>query len=218
MRGRRGPKQDSEEAANPLPYLLWLKMAQEFPAERLPASLPGDGLQAWEELYDFLGPRVWPMLMQMLPDSALAEEVFREAFVQLAASAPRLRQQDGSLAVWFVTLARQLALGRLRQATDSPSPTPAGASLLVETFFWLPRQQALLQLEERMGLLKKIVNQLPKPQRKIVELASQGGCLEAEIATTLGMPQAKASTELRAAMSFLRHRLRAVLGIWTANI
>ncbi len=193
-------------------------MAQEFPSERLPAPLRGDGLQAWEDLYDFLGPRVWPMLMQMLPDSALAEEVFREAFVQLAASSSRLRQQDGSLAVWFVTLARQLALGKLRRAADPPSPTAAGDRLLVETFFWLPRQEALLQLEERMGLLKKIVNQLPKSQRKVVELASLGGCPEVEIATTLGMPQARASTELRAAMSFLRHRLRAVLGIWTANI
>ena len=69
-----------------------------------------------------------------------------------------------------------------------------------------------------MGLLKKIVNQLPKSQRDAVEMAFLEGCPAAEIAIRLGMPLAKATTELRAAMSFLRHRLRAVLGIWAANV
>jgi len=202
----------------PSSVFLRLEMVQELPAERLPDFLAEHNSQAGEELFDFLGPRVWPMLRQMLPDCALAEEVLSEAFVKLGDNAQLLRQQAGSLAVWFVALARQLALDRLRRATDPPAPTPAGADLLVETFSWLPRPDALLQLEERMGLLKKVVNQLPKSQRKVVEMAFLEGCPEAEIATRLGMPLARASTELRAAMSFLRQRLRTVLGIWTANI
>jgi DNA-directed RNA polymerase specialized sigma24 family protein len=115
-------------------------------------------------------------------------------------------------------LARQLALNRLRRANDLPASPPAGTGMLATTLTWLPRPDGVLQLEERMGLLKKIVNQLPKSQRQAVEMAFLEGCPAAEIATRLGMPLAKATTELRAAMSFLRHRLRAVLGIWTANI
>ena len=158
------------------------------------------------------------MLRHMLPDRALGEEVLREAFLRLGDHAELRRRDGGSLALWFVALARQLALDRLRRATDLPAPTPAGADLLAESLAWLPRPDAVLQLEERMGLLKKVVNQLPKSQRKVVEMAFLEGCPEAEIATRLGMPLARASTELRAAMSFLRHRLRAVLGIWAANI
>jgi RNA polymerase sigma-70 factor (ECF subfamily) len=156
------------------------------------------------------------MLRQMLPERALAEEVLREAFVRLGADAPRLRRAGGSLTLWFVALARQLALDRLRRGAGFPAS--AGADWRTDTLAWLPRPEAVLQLDERMGLLKKIVNQLPKSQRKAVEMALLEGCPEAEIATRLGLPLAKATTELRAAMSFLRHRLQAVLGVWTANI
>jgi RNA polymerase sigma-70 factor (ECF subfamily) len=158
------------------------------------------------------------MLRHMLPDRALAEEVLHEAFEKLGDNAQRLRRQGGSLAVWFVALARQLALDRLRRANDLPASPPAGAGLLAATLTWLPRPESVLQLEERMALLKKIVNQMPKSQRKAVEMAFLEGCPAAEIAIRLGMPLAKATTELRAAMSFLRHRLRAVLGIWTVNV
>jgi DNA-directed RNA polymerase specialized sigma24 family protein len=73
-------------------------------------------------------------------------------------------------------------------------------------------------LEERLGLLRKVVNQLPKSQRRALELAFfEGRSLEG-IAAASGVPQARAATELRAALLFLRHRLRAVMGKWTANI
>ena len=77
-------------------------MVQKLPVERLPDSLPDYNSQAWEELFDFLGPRVWPMLRHMLPDCALAEEVLSEAFLRLGDNAQLLRRQGGSLAVWFV--------------------------------------------------------------------------------------------------------------------
>jgi len=158
------------------------------------------------------------MLTQMLPDRALAEEVLHEAFEKLRDNAQPLHRQGGSLAVWFVALARQLALDRLRRANDHPASPPAGAGRLAATLTWLPPPAVVLQLEERLALLKKIVNQLPKSQRQALEMAYLEGCPAAEIATRLGMPLAKGTTELRAAMSFLRHRLRAVLGIWPANI
>jgi RNA polymerase sigma factor (sigma-70 family) len=193
-------------------------MAPELSAERSLDSLAAHSPQAWEELFDFLGPRVWPMLRHMLPDRALAEEVLREAFLRLGQHAELRRRTGRSLAIWFVALTRQLALDRLRRTDNLPASLSAGASPLATTLTWLPRPDALLQIEERMGLLKKIVNQLPKSQQQAVEMAFWEGCPEAEIATRLGMPLAKATTELRAAMSFLRHRLCAVLGIWTANI
>ena len=44
------------------------------------------------------------------------------------------------------------------------------------------------------------------------------GYTETEIAQKFGQPLGKVRTELRAAMGFLRHRLRAVMGTWVANI
>ena len=193
-------------------------MVQGLPVERLLDPLAGHDSQAWEELFDFLGPRVWPMLRRILPDRAVAEEVLQQAFQQLENSAPLLRRQGGSLVVWFVAVTRQLALDRLRGATVLPASRPAGADPLADMLACLPRPEAVRRLEERMGLLKKVVDQLPKPQREVLGKAFFEGCPEAEIALGLGLPLAKVSTELRSALLFLRHRLRAVLGIWPANI
>jgi RNA polymerase sigma-70 factor (ECF subfamily) len=121
------------------------------------------------------------------------------------------------LAVWFVAVARGLALERLRRAAG-PSASAGGAYLPAETLIWLPTPEEVLDVEERLGLLQKIVNQLPQSQRRALELAFFEGPSAEGIAPALGVPMARAMAELRAALSFLRHRLRAVLGRWTADI
>jgi len=67
-------------------------------------------------------------------------------------------------------------------------------------------------------LLKKVMRQLPGHQIEVLSLAVFEGCSEAEIGERLGEPLGQVRTEVRAALRFLRHRLRAVLGEWTANI
>ena len=83
---------------------------------------------------------------------------------------------------------------------------------------WLPRQEEIALLEERWELLRKVFSQLPKAQRGALELAVFEGYTETEISEKLGEPLGRVKSELRASMRFLRHRLRAVLGIWAANI
>ena len=192
-------------------------MTQELSAETLLGRVMGHDPQAREELFDYLAPRAWPMLRRMLSDRAPAAEVLRESFLRLGDEAQRLRQQGGSLAVWFVAVARGLALERLRRAAG-PSASAGGAYLPAETLIWLPTPEEVLHLEERLGLLQKIVNQLPQSQRRALELAFFEGPSAEGIAPALGVPMARAMAELRAALSFLRHRLRAVLGRWTADI
>ena len=81
------------------------------------------------------------------------------------------QQREYGASYALLALARQLALDRLRRAKDIPAFRPAGVDLLAATITWLPRPDVVLQLEERMGLLKRIVNQLPKSQRAALEMA-----------------------------------------------
>ncbi len=78
--------------------------------------------------------------------------------------------------------------------------------------------EEIAQLDERLDLLQRVVSELPKPQRQALELAVFGGFTEEEIALELGEPLGKVRTALRAAITFLRHRRRAVLGTWVANL
>jgi DNA-directed RNA polymerase specialized sigma24 family protein len=90
-------------------------MTQEFSAEALLDGAMTQDLQAREALFDYLAPRAWPMLRRMLPDVAGAKDVFREAFLRLENEGGKLRENGGSLAVWFVAVGRELALAAGRR-------------------------------------------------------------------------------------------------------
>jgi RNA polymerase sigma-70 factor (ECF subfamily) len=83
---------------------------------------------------------------------------------------------------------------------------------------WLPQPKEITLIDDRLVLLHKAINQLPKPQRQALELAVFGGLSESEIATEMGEPLGKVRTSLRAAVTFVKHRRRAVCGTWAANI
>ena len=101
-------------------------------------------------------------------------------------------------------------------------PRPAeGASTPVKAPFppaWLPLPREIALIDDRLALLHKAINQLPEPQRQALDLAVYRGRSEYEIATEMGEPLGKAQRSLRAAVTFIKHRRRAVCGTWAANI
>jgi RNA polymerase sigma-70 factor (ECF subfamily) len=116
-----------------------------------------------------------------------------------------------------------------RAASKPPDPTtragrlgpvgPASAKATVRIPpAWLPRPGEIELIDERLDLLHKTIEQLSKSQRQALELAVFGGLSEEEIAAELGEPLGKVRTGLRAAVTFVKHRRRAILGTWAADI
>jgi len=95
--------------------------------------------------------------------------------------------------------------------------TPANAMGLAPSS-WLPDPEEIALIDDRLALLHKVINQLPKPQRQALELAVFRGLKEPEIAAEMGEPLGKVRSSLRAAVTFVKHRRRAVCGTWAANI
>jgi DNA-directed RNA polymerase specialized sigma24 family protein len=73
-------------------------------------------------------------------------------------------------------------------------------------------------IDKRLGLLHKVIDQLSEPQQQALELAVFRGLSEEGIAAELVEPLGKVRTGLRAAVAFVRHRRRAILGTWAADI
>jgi RNA polymerase sigma-70 factor (ECF subfamily) len=95
----------------------------------------------------------------------------------------------------------------------------AGAAAMgLDTLAWLPHPKEIALIDDRLVLLHKAINQLPKPQREALELAVFRGLRESEIAAEMGEPLGRVRSSLRAAMTFIKHRRRAVCGTWAANI
>jgi len=194
--------------------------------------------KALGDLYDRFASRLFGVLARILHERSLAEDVLQELYFQLWREAPSLSGTQGSVGAWLVLNARHLAAERRRAerrvqagggaqgrervpprkvaAGKSRPPGPWFASALPAS--WIPLSEDISRLDERLDLLQKVFNQLPLPQRKALELSVFGGYSEEEIARELDEPLGKIRTALRAAVTFLRHRRRAVVGTWAAII
>ena len=110
----------------------------------------------------------------------------------------------------------------LEGKSEASKPLAAeGASTPAQRPFppaWLPLPKVIALIDDRLALLHKAINQLPESQRQALDLAVYGGRSESEIATEMGEPLGKAQRSLRAAVTFVKHRRRAVCGTWAANI
>jgi RNA polymerase sigma factor (sigma-70 family) len=126
---------------------------------------------------------------------------------------------------------RRKEVKSVEKPTDStsgarkPAQRPSARYDSQTTFFlasspqlWLPRPEDVALVDARLGLLQRAFNQMPKPQRRALELAVFDAYTESEIAAQLGEPLGRVTAGLRAAFTFLRHRQQAVLGTWTADI
>jgi RNA polymerase sigma-70 factor (ECF subfamily) len=213
-------------------------MAPVITAEELLVRVSKRDEDALGDLYDRFAPRLLGMLARILRDRSLAEEILQDVFLRLWSEARTLSEARGSVAAWLVVNARHHALERLRaekqarlrvetnrhgklspqkpfasksHALKSPVPAALPAS-------WIPLPEEVSRVDERLDLLQKVLNQLPKPQREALELSVFDGYSEEEIARELEEPLGKVRTALCAAVTFLRHRRRAVVGTWAASI
>jgi RNA polymerase sigma-70 factor (ECF subfamily) len=169
------------------------------------------------ELYTHLAPGLLGMALKILPDRASATDIIEKTFVRLWHEARRFPHDGSSAAAWLTLTARRFAVEARRARQKLPALPGTHADPVVE-FTWLPRPEEVARIEERRELLKKVLNQLPNAQRGVLELVVLEGYTEEEIAAKLGEPLGRVQSGLRAGMRFLRHRLRAVLGTWSANI
>jgi RNA polymerase sigma-70 factor (ECF subfamily) len=193
-------------------------MVREDTAEELLARVARHDEQALGVLYDRFAPGLLAVLRRILVQRQEAEEVLQEVFLRLCNQASHFSRERIGASAWLALMARSAAVDRLR-AEKGLTPQARGSHrVLRHSSAWVPRGEQIALLERRSELLKKVIKQLPAHQRQALDLAVFDGYTEAEIAQKLGQPLGKVRTELRAAMSFLRHRLRAVLGTWVANI
>jgi len=174
---------------------------------------------AWGELYDRFAPPLFGLLKRIVPEKSQAEEILQDVFVRMAADARRLQKGNGSVSAALVMLARTLAVERIRaerhRVTPEMEPAPGP---IPQSYAWIPAPTEIALVDGRRALFQRVISQLPKPQREMLDLVLFEGYSEAAMAQKLGEPVARVRAGLLAAVSFVRHRLAAVMRTWAANI
>ena len=160
-------------------------MAQEAraanPSEELEALLSGIAAGSREdlaELYRRTRAAVYGLALSYLKNGAEAEDVAQDTFVKVWAAAPSYRPQGKPMA-WLLTIARNLALGRLRTAARSQDLSDAQWSAF-------SIESDTLTSDDRT-VLGAALGRLSDEERHIVVLHAVCGLKHREIAQFLGL-------------------------------
>jgi RNA polymerase sigma-70 factor, ECF subfamily len=158
--------------------------------------------RALEELYRRHSPRLYALLLRMLRETADAEEVLQETFVDAWRRAAEFAPSRGSVEAWLITIARSRAIDRIRNRgarlrlvkqseqlapAEAPQPDP-------------PDVHAQTRLRRALGTL-------PPEQRRALELAYWDGLSQSEISRETGDPLGTVKTRVRLGLQRLAELL-----------
>lgn len=168
----------------------------ESQAHALLRRLAAGDQKALGEFYDLFAGLANGLALRILRDTADAEDVVQEAFVQVWRQAGRYDPRRGSPQAWLCTIARTRALDRLRRRVSRREDTTEAP----------PATADAPQTEEAMTV-RKALDGLSTDQRRALELAYYEGLTQTEIAQELGEPLGTIKTRIRTAMIRLREAL-----------
>jgi RNA polymerase sigma-70 factor (ECF subfamily) len=153
-------------------------------------------------LFDRYSGIVYSVALRVLKDTAQAEDVVQDIFIQIWKKPGSFISGRGSLGAWLVVVARNRAIDSLRRRR--PTDSIEDVVLAASTDLGADAERNML-----MEKVRVYIHQLPAEQRKSVEMAYFEGLSHSEIAEKTGDPLGTVKTRIRLALITLR---RAMLG------
>jgi len=164
---------------------------------------------AFARLYDATAPRLFGLARRLLIDSAQAEEVTQEVYLEIWQAATRYDATRGSAMAWMLTLAHRRSVDRIRSAQSSRNrDTKIGIRDFDREYDEVAETVEVRIESERV---KRALEKLTELQRQAVTLAYFKGLSHSEVATMLHVPVGTVKTRLRDGMI----RLRDEMGVTT---
>ena len=146
--------------------------------EALISGIAAGSREDLAELYRRTRASVYGLALSYLKNGAVAEDVAQDTFVKVWAAAPSYRPQGKPMA-WLLTIARNLALGRLRTAARIQDLSEAQWSAF-------SIESDSLTADDRT-VLAAALGRLSDEERHIVVLHAVCGLKHREIAQFLGL-------------------------------
>ncbi len=179
---------------------------------------------AFMALYDRHAGALFGTAVRFLRDRESAAEVVQDVFVAIWQRAAQYDPRSGTAIGWFIGIARNRSIDRLRAEARRPSPVYAraadpDAAQAVDPLEWADRQlggtaegNPAIELNRRWtrALVRTTLAEMPPDERQVVVLAYDQGLRQSEIAERLGLPIGTVKSRTRRALARLRARLADV--------
>ena len=162
--------------------------------ESLLLGVAAEDSHSLEELYHRTRTAVYGLVLSYLKHPQDAEDVTQDAFVRIWDTAASYRPQGKPMA-WLLTVARNLALMRLRERGKTQELTD-------EEWSVLPARAPDVTTEDR-HVLRAALSLLSEQERQVVMLHAVTGLKHREIAQLLELPLATVLSKYRRALKKL---------------
>lgn len=183
---------------------------------------------AFMSLYDRHAGLVFGTAVRFLRDREAAAEVVQDVFLAIWQRAGQFDPRSGSAVGWFVGIARNRSIDRLRADARRPSPAygrPGDAGAGAGAPPWLDAVDgaagrlggsrdgdpaAELDRAWTRALVRTTLAEVTPDERRVVVMAYDQGLSQSEIADRLGVPIGTVKSRTRRALARLRLRLADV--------
>lgn len=153
--------------------------------------------QAMGQLYERYSSVVYSVALRVLGDTAAAEDILQEVFMQLWRSPSGFDASKGSLPGWLAVIARNRAIDSLRKRRPETEVTELVVSIE-------PDFASETDLGRALEKIRGVLGSMPATQRSALEMAFFEGLTHTEIAAKTGEPLGTIKTRIRAGLVALR--------------
>jgi len=172
--------------------------------------------KALGELYDRYSRLVYSLAFNMVSNTAFAEEITQEVFIQIWEKADTYRPEKAKVSTWLTSITRYKSIDLLRKQDVRPEGHSIGWSDVVPSA--VPRvdgrnpeevTEHTFEAQRVIQALKK----LPAEQKQVLTLAYFQGFTHREISDYLETPLGTVKTRIRLGMQKLRRYLIGEMAI-----
>lgn len=171
----------------------------------LAARLAAGDERALAEIFERLASAVFAAALHLVADTALAEDVVQDVFIDLWCHPNRYDATLGSLRTYLCLRARHRAVDLLRSDLRRLARQDRRERMISTE----PQREPIdgVVAEETWGAVRKAMRTLPPEQLRLVELAYFQGLSYRDAARVAGIPEGTAKSRLRLALNKLEKLL-----------
>jgi RNA polymerase sigma-70 factor (ECF subfamily) len=151
---------------------------------------------AFEALYHRYARPVFGLALRRLGDRMRAEDAVQETFAAVWRSARTYKPDRGAGAPWLYAVARNAIVDRARGRTEPPSEIP-------DTAADEPGPGERAEEAYVSWRVHRALEDLPRKERDVIELAYYGGLSQSEVADFLSIPLGTVKTRTRSGLGRL---------------
>jgi len=155
------------------------------------------------QLYARYSSVVYAVALRVLGDTAAAEDVLQEIFIQLWRNPGAFDSGRGNLAPWLAVITRNRAVDSLRKRRPQTEISETTVSVEPDLASEADRGRA-------MEKVRAVLKDMPQAQRSSLEMAYFEGYSHSEIAEKTGEPLGTVKTRIRNGLMLLRKAVETI--------